>query len=64
VESGLDADHGVVDEAAAIAGHLRSFMPSPSRHLDDHFGLGVALFQVGDRCRELGEPIAPVDPWA
>ena len=33
----------------------------PSRHSRDHLPPGVALFQVGDRCGDLGERIAPVD---
>ena len=32
-----------------------------SCHLDDHLGSGVALFQISDRRRDLGERIAPVD---
>src|SRR4051794_41078075 len=33
----------------------------PSRHPDDDLSLGVASFQVGDRCRDLRERVPPVD---
>jgi hypothetical protein len=52
--------HAGLPSRKAGAGNERTMRAAP-RHLHDHLGPGVALFQIGDCCGDLGKPVAPVD---